>query len=114
MRAYNCTTEWTESSSFGKVTGLPCTYTGNATNVNSLGMKFWNLTGYIKGMFDSGMQNITIRLNSSDLKNANALLDTSTLRGGLTLPSSGAKSYADFNSKEAGVFTPILNITYRG
>ena len=112
LTAYNCTGEWTESSTFSSVTSIPCTNTGNSTSVLSLGIKFWNLTSYIKWIYGSGEKNITLRLNSSDLKNSTIIVDGTFLKGGVTL-STSATPYAEFNSREVMAFTPVLNITYR-
>ncbi len=112
LRAYNCTGEWTESSNFSIVTSLACTNSANSTNVNALGLKFWNLTSYIKGIYDSGGRNITLRLNSTNLVLADILSDGNSLKGGYTGTQFTNNNYAQFNSREVGVFTPVLNITY--
>lgn len=119
LRAYNCTSimivspaeEWTESSSFPSVTSLPCTNTGNSTNVNSLGLKYWDISSYVQGMHLSGAKNITIRLNATDIRQSNTLVNGTFLRGGWK-GVFGGTSYANFNSREVGAFTPVLNITY--
>jgi len=107
--AYNCTTEWTESSSFSTVTTLPCTGTGNSVSVGSTGLKLWDITDAVKSAFNAGIENITIKLNSTRLIGVDSLEDGSFLTGG----QDGEKiGYANFNSREAGAFTPVLNVTY--
>ena len=110
LRAYNCTGEWTESSSFGAISGLACSVTGNRTNVISTGLYYWDVTNAIKIAFESGAKNVTIKLNSTRFGNSDMIRDSSILRAGI----SPSAMLVDAHSREAGSSTPVLNITYFG
>ena len=116
QRAYNCSGEWTELSSFATVTALLCSNTENSTSVTTTGLKYWNVTNAVMGMYESGAANITIRLNSSFTTNADILTNGNTLRIGLDdFGGGGNAAFATVHSSEATQgqpTTPFMNITY--
>ena len=79
LRSYNCSTEWTEASTYATVAGLPCSTTGNSTNVSVTGFYFWNVSEAVRDAFAAGKRNLTIKVNSTFDSTTDVLTDSNTI-----------------------------------
>jgi len=113
VTAYNVTNQtWVEeSNSAGLRDGLmgsPTTNTGNTTYIISPGFYFWNVTEAVRGAFAAGVDNLTLRINSTD----HGFSDNRAGDGRDEVGSHNIAAVATVNDREEGVSTPLLNITY--